>query len=289
MQCKGIITAIVTPFKKGEVDYLSLKKLLTHQLDGDVDGIVVAGTTGESPTLTFEEKEKIFKFIKSEVSNQVAVIMGTGTNNTAETVAATKKAEKWGADAALVVVPYYNKPPQEGLYRHFERVAASSRLPIILYNVPGRTVASLSVDTIVRLSDVPNIVGIKEATGNVEFTEDILKRAAKDFYVLSGDDATYLDLYEAGAEGVISVLSNVLPDETKEWAKNSGNKKTKAEFKDFRKFIDGLFVEANPIPVKMALYWLGLITSPELRLPLVEMSESGQAALEKEMKRLGLL
>lgn len=289
MQCKGIITAIVTPFKKGEVDYLSLKKLLTHQLDGDVDGIVVAGTTGESPTLTFEEKEKIFKFIKSEVSNQVAVIMGTGTNNTAETVAATKKAEKWGADAALVVVPYYNKPPQEGLYRHFERVAASSRLPIILYNVPGRTVASLSVDTIVRLSDVPNIVGIKEATGNVEFTEDILKRAAKDFYVLSGDDATYLDLYEAGAEGVISVLSNVLPDETKEWAKNSGNKKTKAEFKDFRKFIDGLFVEANPIPVKMALYWLGLIASPELRLPLVEMSESGQAALEKEMKRLGLL
>lgn len=289
MLCKGIITAIVTPFKKGEIDFVSLKKLIQYQIDGDIDGIVVAGTTGESPTLSLEEKEKLFKYIKSEVSGQVAVIMGTGTNNTAETMAVTKKAEKWGADAALVVVPYYNKPPQEGLYQHFEKVAACTRLPIILYNVPGRTVASLTPDTVVRLSDIPNIVGIKEATGKIEFTEDILKRAAKDFYVLSGDDATYLDLYEAGAEGVISVLSNILPEETKEWAKNSGNKKTQAEFKEHKKFIDALFVEANPIPIKMALYWCGLIASPELRLPLVELSESAQNILKKEMKRLEII
>lgn len=289
MICKGIITAIVTPFKKGEVDYPSLKKLVHFQLDNDVDGIVVSGTTGESPTLSSEEKEKSFKFIKSEVSGEVAVIMGTGTNNTLETIEATKRAERWGADAALVVVPYYNKPPQAGLYKHFENVAESVSLPIILYNVPSRTVASLSVETIVSLSDISNIVGIKEATGNIEMTEDILKRAAKDFYVLSGDDATYLDLYEAGAEGVISVLSNILPEETKDWARNQEKKETAEEFADHKKFINLLFAEANPIPIKMALYWKGLIASPELRLPLVELSESSQTLLKKEMMRLGIL
>ncbi len=289
MLCKGIISAIVTPFKKGEVDYTSLKKLIEFQLENDIDGLVVSGTTGESPTLTGEEKESIFRFIKSEVAGQVAVIMGTGTNSTSETMAATKKAEKWGADAALVVVPYYNKPPQEGLYRHYEKVAASTRLPIILYNVPSRTVTSLSVDTIARLSEIPNIIGIKEATGRIDFTEDILKRSAKDFYVLSGDDATYLDLYEAGAEGVISVLSNILPKETKDWAKDNFSKKVRGEFKEYRKFIDLLFIEANPIPIKMALYWQGLIASPELRLPLVEMSEGAQADLKREMKKLGML
>ncbi len=289
MICKGIITAIVTPFKKGDVDYNSLKKLVRFQLENEVDGIVVAGTTGESPTLSAEEKEKIFKFIKGEVAGEAAVIMGTGSNSTVETVVATKKAEKWGADAALVVVPYYNRPPQEGLYQHFEKVAENTRLPIILYNVPGRTVAALSVETIARLSETSNIVGIKEATGNVEMTEDILKRATKDFYVLSGDDATYLDLYDVGAEGVISVLSNILPKETKAWAKSHGKKKTTEEFKDYKKFIDTLFVEANPIPIKMALYWKGLISSPELRLPLVELSEAAKTLLKREMKRLEIL
>jgi 4-hydroxy-tetrahydrodipicolinate synthase len=283
MSCKGIITAIVTPFKKGEVDYASLKKLTKYQLEGGVDGIVVSGTTGESPTLTADEKEKIFKFIKAEVSGEAAVIMGTGSNSTLETIAATKKAERWGADAALVVVPYYNKPPQEGLYQHFEKVAENTKLPVILYNVPGRTVAALSVDTIVRLSDISNIVGIKEATGDVEFAEAILKKATKDFYVLSGDDVTYLDLYDAGAEGVISVLSNILPKETKAWTKKRKN------FDNYIPFIKNLFVEANPIPIKMALYWKGLIASPELRLPLVELSESAQKVLKKEMKRLEIL
>lgn len=289
MICKGIITAIVTPFKKGEVDYNSLKKLVRFQLDNEVDGIVVAGTTGESPTLTSEEKEKIFKFIKGEVSGEAAIIMGTGSNSTAETVLATKKAEKWGADAALVVVPYYNKPPQEGLYQHYEKVADNARIPLILYNVPGRTVAALSVETIVRLSEIPNIVGIKEATGDVEMTENILRRATKDFYVLSGDDATYLDLYDVGAEGVISVLSNILPKETKVWAKSHGKKKTIEEFEKHRKFVNTLFVEANPIPIKMAMYWCGLISSPELRLPLVELSENSKTILKREMKSLGIL
>ncbi|OQW47789.1 MAG: 4-hydroxy-tetrahydrodipicolinate synthase [Proteobacteria bacterium SG_bin7] len=289
MICKGIITAIITPFKKGEIDYSSLRKLIRFQLESGVDGIVVAGTTGESPTLSLEEKEEVFKFIKSEVAGEVSVIMGTGSNSTKETVSATKKAEKWGADAALVVVPYYNKPPQEGLYQHFEKVAENTRLPIILYNVPGRTVTSLSVETIIRLSEISNVVGIKEATGDIKMTEDILKRATKDFYVLSGDDATYLDLYDVGAEGVISVLSNILPKETKNWAKNHGKKKVLEEFEDYKKFVNALFAEVNPIPIKMALYWRGLIASPELRLPLVELSENSQALLKKEMKRLEIL
>lgn len=288
MELKGVITALVTPFRDGAVDFLSLKKLIREQLDGEVDGLVISGTTGESPTLTKKEKETIFSYVKTEVAGQVPLIMGTGSNNTVETIEDTRNAEKMGADAALVVVPYYNKPPQEGLYRHFEKIAESTRLPIILYNVPSRTIVSLTVETISRLSDVANIVGIKEATGNIKFAEEIIAKTANDFFVLSGDDATYLDLYGAGAEGVISVISNVLPKLTKTWALNYDSEKTKEEFKKIKPFIDALFYEANPIPIKMCLFWRGIISSPDVRLPLVRLSSKGQEVLKEAMRMAGI-
>ena len=288
MELKGVITAMVTPFRDGAIDFLSIKKIIKEQLDGGIDGLVIAGTTGESPTLSRKEKETIFSYVKSEVAGHIPLIMGTGSNSTYETVEETKIAEKMGADAALVVVPYYNKPPQEGLYRHFEKVAESTRLPIILYNVPSRTIVSLTVDTISRLSDIANIVGIKEASGNIKFTEEIIEKTTGDFFVLSGDDATYLDLYGAGAEGVISVISNVIPKQTKEWAINYDSPKTKEEFNKFKPFIDSLFMEANPIPVKMCMYWRGTISTPDLRLPLVRLSDKGQEILKEAMRTAGL-
>ncbi len=283
---KGIITALVTPFKNGEVDFPSLKKLIHFQLENKIDGLVIAGTTGESPTLSKKEKEQIFSFVRAEVSNEVPLILGTGTNSTQESIELSQAAEKQKADGLLVVVPYYNKPPQAGLVAHFSKIAEATDLPLILYNVPSRTITSLTVDSIVSLSQNKKIVGIKEASGDVDFTKQILAKVRKDFFVLSGDDATYLDLYDVGATGVISVISNIIPAQTIAWSKN---RKDKKEFLRYLSFIKTLFVEANPIPVKMALHWKKIITTPELRLPLVPLSDSAQKTLRKDMESLGLI
>jgi 4-hydroxy-tetrahydrodipicolinate synthase len=287
----GVFTALITPFKQGEIDWASFKRLLKFQMDGGINGFVVSGTTGESPTLSPDEKKKLFEFVKAETGGAVPIVMGTGSNSTADTVVATQSAARWGADAALVVVPYYNKPPQRGLFQHFQKVAECSSLPIILYNVPGRTITKLEVDTIKELSKLPNIIGIKEATGDLEFGQAVAQACGADFMVTSGDDGTFLDLIPRGSHGVISVASHILPKEFSEWCKRARVKDSNAR-QEFTKYVDlnnYLYVEANPIPIKMALHLMGLIDSPELRLPMVQLSEPYKLELKNKMLSVGLL
>ncbi len=287
----GVFTALITPFKRGAIDWPSLRRLLRAQLDSGIQGFVICGTTGESPTLDSGEKEELFKFVHSEVSGQVPLVMGTGSNCTSETVAATKRAATLCADAALVVVPYYNKPPQRGLFQHFQKVAESSSIPIILYNVPGRTVARLDLETVVELSQLENVIGIKEATGDIEFGREIVAGSHEKFFVTSGDDGTFLDLIPVGATGVISVASHVFPKQFVDWCQRArqGDGSARSEFARIADLNSCFYVEANPIPIKMALFAMGLIESPELRLPLVSMSEPLAAELKKKMKAAGLI
>lgn len=274
----GVITAIITPFNKGEVDYASLEKLVAQQLKDGVNGFVVHGTTGESPTVKGAERKKIFDFIKSKVPKNFPLIVGTGSNSTAQTITDSKEAEQWGADAVLLIVPYYNKPPQRGLFEHFKSVASSINIPSILYNVPGRTITALELETIKKLSEHPSIIGIKEASGNVEFAKQIRQACGEAFILLTGDDGTYDAFMKAGGDGVISVASHIMAEAFH-----------KKEVSKSLALVDLLFCEANPIPVKMALSLMGLIASPECRLPLVTLSESNTDKLKKAMKEKGLL
>lgn len=287
----GVFTALLTPFKDGNIDWPSLRRLIRGQLDGGISGLVVCGTTGESPVLSEEEKAELFKFIRSEVAGQVPLMMGTGTNCTVKTVEATRAAEKLGADAALVVVPYYNKPPQRGLFQHYQRVAECSALPVVLYNVPSRTITKLELETIRELSCLPNIVGIKEATGDLEFGRKIVQECRKDFLLTSGDDGSFLQLIDVGSKGVISVASNIVPKLFSDWCARArkGDVSVHEEFAKFTELNNYLYVEANPIPVKMASHLLGVIDSPELRLPLVTLSEPCRAEMKRKMEQAGLL
>lgn len=287
----GVFTALVTPFKQGEIDWASLKRLIRQQLDAGINGFVISGTTGESPTLSESEKLSLFDFVKSEVSGQVPLVMGTGTNSTSDSIRATQAAAARGADAALVVVPYYNKPPQRGLFQHYQKISECSDLPIILYNVPGRTITRLELQTIVELSHLPNIIGIKEATGDVEFGSRVVKETAEGFLVTSGDDGTYLDLIAAGGQGVISVASHILPKKFVDWCARArrGDRSARQEFAEIADLNSYLYVEANPIPIKMALHLMGIIESPELRLPLTQLSEPFRAELKSKMEKVGLL
>lgn len=271
---KGTLTALITPFYKGQVDYDSLASLIDFQSALGVNGFVINGTTAESPTLTLSEVKDIFKFVKSKVASTVPLILGTGSNSTQKTMEMTQVAESLGADAALVVVPYYNKPPQRGLVLHYASVAQSTKLPIFLYNVPGRTVTSLSVDTIAQLSEVENIIGIKEASGNIKFLKEIKQRVKEDFILLSGDDGSYDDFMKEGGHGVISVASHFI--------------KAK-DFKNNLDLINMLFCEANPIPVKKALQLKEIIKSSECRLPLVDMDPKLSGQLLQLMKEKGYL
>lgn len=290
MKLNGIITALITPFKNHEVDYDSIKKLVKHQLDAGIDGLVVHGTTGESPTLTDRERKKIFEIIKLEVANHVPLIVGTGTNSTMTTIGLSKEAEAWGANAILVVVPYYNKPPQRGLYQHFKWVAESVTCPVILYNVPGRTITGLELETICDLSKIENIVGIKEATGDVSFGRKIIEKCDNNFIVLSGDDITCMELAAEGGRGVISVCSHVIASEMKiiyEKIKK-GDTAEKLSFRKYFNFIKSLYIEANPIPIKYAMKSLGVISSEEMRLPLAALGEGYQKQIDQNMIDIGL-
>lgn len=289
---EGVITALVTPFKNGKIDEASLENLVKVQLRAGVNGFVINGTTAESPTITEEERKKIFYKVKEIAPSQCALIIGTGSNSTQKTIEDTVLAQEWGADAALVVVPYYNKPPQRGLFAHFKAVAESVRLPIVLYNVPSRTITSLNVDTIQALNEIPNIVGIKEASGDISFAKQIKQNCRADFTLLSGDDGTYVDFLEAGGAGVISVSSHIMPEVMLECLKlGKANKweESKSKYVKYKKLIDLLFREANPIPVKKALQQLGIIETAQLRLPLVEAEESLAEILRQEMAKVGLL
>ncbi|MCB0347392.1 MAG: 4-hydroxy-tetrahydrodipicolinate synthase [Bdellovibrionales bacterium] len=288
---QGIITALITPFKNQKVDFNSLKKLIDSQIAGGVQGFVVNGTTAESPTLEPNEVEEIYLFVKKHVPKNFPIILGTGSNSTKKTIEASLRAKKWGADAALVVVPYYNKPTQEGLLQHFTAVANEADVPLILYNVPSRTVTSMSAKTCAALSKHKAIVGIKEASGDMSLAKDIVDTVEANFSLLSGDDGTFLQQSLLGGVGCISVLSHVIPKETVE-ALNSAVKKDSSVVEKFKKYemlTNLLFKEPNPAPVKYILKKMGIIESDELRLPLVTCTASLAGEIDKELERLEII
>jgi 4-hydroxy-tetrahydrodipicolinate synthase len=287
----GIFTALITPFDRGEIDWPSLKKLLQQQIDGGVQGFVVCGTTGETPTLTLDERRNVFEFIRSETAGAVTLVMGTGSNSTAETLVATKAAKEWGAAAALVVVPYYSKPSQNGLVAHFSKIATDGGLPVVLYNVPSRTITALSLDSIQALAKVPGIVAIKEATGDLEFGGSISKTT--ELVLASGDDASCMKLVGVGGRGVISVVSHLIPNEMVSLFDRAAGGEVDAVASEwtsrFGALNRDLYVEANPIPLKYALQKIGLIKSAELRLPLTELDFKYRTVIDQALKAAGLL
>jgi len=284
----GAIVAIVTPFRNGRLDAPALKRLVEFQIRNGTSGIVPCGTTGESATLSFEEHEKVIDVVLAASGGRVPVIAGTGSNNTKEAVVLTRYAKKAGADAALIITPYYNKPTQKGLIAHFKAVADEVDIPIVLYNVPSRTGVNMTADTVARLSELKNIVGVKEASGNLTQICDILKNTSPRFCVLSGDDALYFPMLALGAKGVISVVSNVAPKEMAELynAFVSGQTARAREI-HFRLWplMQTLFIETNPIPAKTALAMMGMIRE-EFRLPLCGMSDVNRKVLAKVLSAL---
>lgn len=282
-----LITAMATPFnKKGEVDYKQARKLALALLDSGSDGVVVVGTTGESPTLVRSEEVRLFREIKDAVGKRGCVIAGTGSNSTAEALEATKQAEEAGVDACLLVVPYYNKPTQDGLYEHFKTIAESTRLRCILYNVPGRTVTNLNWETAVKLSKIKNIVGIKEANGNLEHTSRIIENARKGFLVWSGNDSDTLPMMSIGGYGVISVASHLVGKQIKDMIEHylAGEIKAAAELhRHLTPIFSDLFIVGNPVPLKFALNHIGFNVGKP-RLPLVEPDEKTAARILETLK-----
>ncbi|MDP3210219.1 4-hydroxy-tetrahydrodipicolinate synthase [Methylotenera sp.] len=272
---QGSLVAIVSPmFEDGRLDIPSLKTLIDYHIDQGTDGIVIVGTTGESPTVDFDEHCLLIQTAVTQVNGRVPVIAGTGANSTKEAIVLTQKAKELGADACLLVAPYYNKPTQEGLYQHFKAVADAVNIPQILYNVPGRTGCDISNDTVLRLATHANIVGIKDATGGVERGTDLLLRAPKEFAIYSGDDATALSLMLLGGHGVISVTANVAPKLMHQMCVSAlaGDVKVAREINaKLFGLHQKLFVEANPIPVKWVLSEMGMIKTG-IRLPMVTLS-----------------
>jgi 4-hydroxy-tetrahydrodipicolinate synthase len=278
----GAFTALVTPFRNGKIDAAAYEKFIKDQVAAGISGIVAVGTTGESPTLSHDEREELIRLAVATAKKRCRVLAGTGSNATQHAVADTKMAEKLGADGALLVAPYYNKPSQEGLFRHFETIAGATSLPIMLYNIPGRCGVDIAPDTVARLAKAcRNIVSIKEASGSVERVSELRARLPESFTILSGDDSLTLPFMSVGAVGVVSVASNLFPREvcTVVHAFQLADAKLamKLHHKMFPLFKD-LFIEPNPVPVKTALGWRGAM-SGEVRLPLCEMTQANQARL----------
>ena len=287
----GAIVAIVTPFKKGKVDEQSLRELIEFQIKNGTDGIVPCGTTGESSTLSHEEHDRVIEITIDAVKKRVPVIAGTGSNSTDEALRLTKHAHEAGADGALMVCPYYNRPTQEGLYQHFKIIAESVPIPIVPYNIPSRTGVNLMPDTVSRLAKISNIVGIKEASGSLKQMQDVINLCGEEFDVLSGDDFFTFPLLSIGGKGVISVVSNIVPGDMAAMidAFAAGDtKKAKALHHRLVPLIDALFIETNPVPVKAALSMMGKI-SYDVRLPMYKMSDSNYEKLKAMMKDYGLI
>jgi 4-hydroxy-tetrahydrodipicolinate synthase len=286
----GAMTALITPFRDGQVDFETLDELIEFQLEGGIDGIVPVGTTGECPTLSHDEHKKVIERVVKTVAGQVPVIAGAGSNSTAEAIELTAFSKKVGADATLQVDPYYNKPTQEGFYQHFKAIAEEVDLPIILYDIPGRCGAGMTVDTIVRLAEIENIVGIKDATGQMDHVSEIATRC--DMTILSGDDSMTLPIAAVGGKGVISVVANIAPADVKALT----DAILEGDFTSALKWHKKLFalsrgmlsLASNPIPVKAAMAMLNL-SDEEMRLPLVPMEESKKALLRKTLQEYGLL
>ena len=284
---RGTFTALVTPFRSGAIDVSAYEKLIEAQVAAGITGIVAVGTTGESPTLSPEEREQVIRLAITSAKKRCVVLAGTGSNSTHHAVADTKAAEKLGVDGALLVAPYYNKPSQEGLFRHFKTIANATSLPIMLYNIPGRCGVDIGPDTVVRLAaECRNIVSIKEASGSVERVSELRARLPKAFTILSGDDSLTLPFMSVGAVGVVSVASNLFPAEVCALVRAFASGDVKEAEKLHRKLFPlfkALFIEPNPVPVKTALGSRGAM-SEECRLPLCEMTEANQARLRKTLE-----
>jgi 4-hydroxy-tetrahydrodipicolinate synthase len=288
---KGAFTAIVTPFKNGRLDEEAYRELIEFQVKGGVHGIVPCGTTGESPTLSHAEHKRVVETCIDQVKKRVVVIAGSGSNNTAEALELTQHAQQAGADAALMITPYYNKPTQEGLYQHYKTVASQTKIPIVVYNVPGRTSVNLLPETVARLVELPNIVGLKDATGDLKQGCKTLELCGDKITVLSGDDFTTFPLLCVGGKGVISVVSNVVPADMAGMC----NAFFKGDLEGARKLhykmwplTEAMFYETNPVPVKTALKLMGKITG-EVRQPLCLMSEANEKKLRQVMQKYGLI
>jgi len=288
MHMEGSMVALVTPFRNGKVDYPALKRLVEFQIAGGTQGIVPCGTTGESPTLNYEEHDRVIEFVTERTAGRAVVIAGTGSNSTQEALDLTRHAKKAGADACLIVNPYYNKPTQHGMVEHVKRIAEVG-LPIVLYNIPGRCSVELAPETVVRMyEEVPLVVGIKEATGRLDVSSEIA--ASCDITILSGDDSLTLPICSVGGRGVISVLANILPGEVRKlWDDIEADDLPAATIQHLKLFglCRGMFVETNPIPIKAALAMAGLI-GEELRLPLSPLSAKFRAPLAQLLREFGV-
>ncbi len=291
MLFSGLYTALITPFKNNKIDEAAFEKLIEFQIKNGVDGIVPCGTTGESPTLSHEENNLVIDLAIRIANKRIKVMAGTGSNSTAEAIMMTQHAAKTGADGCLVVTPYYNKPTQEGLYQHFKAINDSCEIPLILYNIPGRSVINLSDDTLERLAKLKNIAGIKDATGDLARVASLRLITPKDFCILSGEDATAVGFNAMGGCGVISVTSNIAPRlcaDLQKATKEGDYKKAVAIQDQLTPLHSAMFCETNPIPVKYAASLMGLCTG-EVRLPLVEPSDSAKERIKKEMQKINLI
>jgi 4-hydroxy-tetrahydrodipicolinate synthase len=288
---KGSFTALITPFRDGKVDEQAYRRLIDWQIESGTDGLVPVGTTGESPTLSHTEHRRVVEVCVEAAAGRVPVIAGTGSNCTDEAVGFAKHAKQAGADAQLVVAPYYNKPTQEGLYRHYKAIAEATDLPVIVYNIPGRSIVDISVETMARIAELPNVVGVKDATADLARPAKQRLASGPGFCQLSGEDATAIPFLAQGGHGCISVTSNVAPRECAEmhdaWA--AGDMKRVAELNDLLMPLHfALFCEASPGPVKYAASLLGLCTA-ETRLPLCEIADSSRRKVEEAMAAVGLI
>ena len=284
---RGTFTALVTPFRDGGIDVSAFEQLIETQIAAGISGIVAVGTTGESPTLSHDEREQVIRVAVAKANKRCLVLAGTGSNSTQHAIAHTKLAEKLGVDTALLVGPYYNKPSQEGLFRHFRAIADATSLPIMLYNIPGRCGVDIMPETVARLAkESRNIVSIKEASGSVERVGELRRHLPDAFTILSGDDSLTLPFMAVGAAGVVSVASNLFPSEVCALVRAAESGQFELAEKRHRKLLPlfkDLFIEPNPVPVKTALGWRGAMSS-EVRLPLCEMSEANQARLRKTLE-----
>ena len=294
MELKGTYTALITPFKTDGVDYDGLRQLINFQIENEIDGLLLLGTTGEAPTLTWEEQEEVLKVAVEEIAGRVPLMVGTGTNATQKTIDNTKKAKRLGADIALVVTPYYNKPTDEGIYRHFKAITENVDIPVVVYNIQGRTSKNIETATLKRISELNNIIGVKEASGNINQMMDVINTIVKSnprFSVMCGDDALTLPLISLGGRGIISVVSNVIPNRVVHMV----NAALRGDFEMARKIhfdilplVKGMFIETNPIPVKTAMNMLSM-PSGIVRLPLYEMSDENSAKLRNIMMNMNLI
>ncbi len=287
----GCLTALITPFREGDIDRKALAELVEQQIAGGVHGLVPCGSTGESATLSHQEHLEVVREVVRQARKRVPVIAGTGSNSTAEAVRLTRGAEEVGADGALLISPYYNKPTQEGIYQHYAAVAAATKLPLIVYNIPGRTASNIAPETLARLAKVPNIVGVKEATGSLAQVQETIAAAGPDFAIYAGDDVLTLPIMAVGGKGVISVTSNIVPRRMADLAEAlmaDDLARARTSMQSLMPLLGVLFIEINPIPVKTAAAMMGLCTE-EFRLPLIPMSPANRARLEGVLREQGLV